>query len=256
MSSVNTWKPDSYDSKLAFVSEYGKSLVELLNPKKNELILDLGCGTGDLTYEISKAGAKVSGVDYSEAMIETARRKYPQLAFQVGNGEALSDDKSYDAVFSNAALHWMKNAADVVRSVHRVLKQDGRFVAEFGGKGNVNTILQAIYEVLGDEYSLDATKLNPWYFPSIGEYSSLLESEGFRVEYARLYERPTQLPDGQEGLASWLANFGGDFFQQFSAADQSAIYAKLKAKLIPKLWRDGSLYADYVRLTVVAIKNS
>lgn len=257
MSSVNEWDPKSYDSKLAFVSEYGKNLIQLLGPKKHERILDLGCGTGDLTHQISQSGAIVTGIDYSPAMIEAAQTKYPELSFQVSNGENFAVNLAYDAVFSNAALHWMKDAKAVIHSVHTALKTGGRFVAEFGGKGNVHTIIQAIYEVMEREFHLVASELNPWYFPSIGEYTSLLEAQGFKVEYARLYERPTRLTDGEEGLTHWLANFGGDFFSRFSESEQMDINRRVQDKLKPLLRRkDGSFYADYVRLAIVALKTA
>ncbi|WP_433945840.1 class I SAM-dependent methyltransferase [Paenibacillus sp. SN-8-1] len=254
MSSKNVWNPESYDNKLAFVSEYGKNLIDLLRPEKNERILDLGCGTGDLTSQIAESGAQVKGIDYSASMIEAAKKKYPNLEFKVSNGENFTAEEHYDAVFSNAALHWMKDAPGVVRSIHQALKPGGRFVAEFGGKGNVETIVQAIYEVFAEEYGTDASKLNPWYFPSVGEYASLLEEHGFKVEYARHYDRPTKLTDNKEGLNGWLSNFGGDFLNGFSDEEKASIYAKVTERLVPKLLHEGSIYADYKRLTVVATK--
>ncbi|RUT28484.1 class I SAM-dependent methyltransferase [Paenibacillus zeisoli] len=254
MSSTNIWNPESYDNKLAFVSEYGKNLIHLLAPKSNERILDLGCGTGDLTFQIAESGAKVTGIDYSANMIEAARKKYPDLNFKISNGESFTEEEPYDAVFSNAALHWMKNAQGVVRSIYHVLKPGGRFVAEFGGKGNVETIIQAIYEVFEEEYGIDASTLNPWYFPSIGEYAQLLEEQGFKVEFMRHYDRPTKLSDNKEGLSGWLANFGGDFLNGFSDDQRTALYAKVTERLVPMLMHEGSMYADYKRLTVVAVK--
>ncbi|MNK30843.1 Trans-aconitate 2-methyltransferase [compost metagenome] len=254
MSSKNIWNPESYDNKLAFVSEYGKDLIDLLGPVKNEWILDLGCGTGDLTSQIAELGARVTGIDYSASMIEAARKKYPELEFKLSNGESFTAEEPYDAVFSNAALHWMKDASGAVRSIHQVLKPRGRFVAEFGGKGNVETIIQAIYEVFEEEYDIDASTLNPWYFPSVGEYALLLEEHGFKVEFIRHYDRPTKLSDNKEGLTGWLANFGGDFLNGFSDEEKAGIYAKVTERLVPKLLHEGSMYADYKRLTVVATK--
>ncbi|USB34212.1 class I SAM-dependent methyltransferase [Paenibacillus sp. YPG26] len=255
MSSTNIWNPESYDNKLAFVSEYGKNLIDLLKPEQNERILDLGCGTGDLSFQIAKSGAKVTGIDYSASMIEAAQKKYPELDFRISNGESFTAEERYDAVFSNAALHWMKDAQGVVRSIYQVLKPGGRFVAEFGGKGNVESIVQAIYEVMEEDYGLDASPMNPWYFPSIGEYASLLEQHGFKVEYARHYDRPTKLSDNKQGLSGWLANFGGDFMNRFSDEEKAVLYATITERLLPKLLHEGSIYADYKRLTVVAVKN-
>ena len=165
--SINTWDADLYDSKIGFVSERGKEVVNLLNPQPGERILDLGCGTGELTYEIARSGAIPLGIDLSPTMIEKARRKFPDLQFAVVNAETFRTTEQFDAVFSNAALHWMKGAAAVIKSVWLALRPGGRFIAEFGGKGNVNTIMQGITGVLA-EHGISAAERNPWYFPSIG----------------------------------------------------------------------------------------
>lgn len=254
MSSMNSWKPELYDSKLDFVSEYGKSVVALLAPRENETILDLGCGTGDLTFEIAQFGAKVVGMDLSSSMIEKARLKYPELAFYVGNAEDFAMEESFDAVFSNAALHWMKNPEKVIQCVWNVLNPAGRFVAEFGGKGNVETIIKAIENVLLEEYGMDGKKVNPWYYPSIGEYSTLLEQQGFRVTYAVHFDRPTPLKDGIKGLNHWLNSFGDDYFHPYSEREKEEIFQKIREKIKRSLFHDGSWYADYKRIRVVAIK--
>jgi ubiquinone/menaquinone biosynthesis C-methylase UbiE len=254
MSSVNKWKPDLYDHKLDFVSDYGKSVVELLHPLKGEKILDLGCGTGDLSYEIAKSGAHVVGMDLSADMIEKALDKYPQIQFIVGDAERFNMDETFDAVFSNAALHWMKNAEQVVRCIWHALKQGGRFVAEFGGKGNVETIVNAITHILDQEYGIDAVARNPWYFPSIGEYSKLLESQGFHVTYAVHFDRPTRLKDGESGLDDWLTSFGDDFFHDFSETERSAVFKKIASAVKPQLFRNGSWYADYKRIRIATLK--
>lgn len=254
MSSMNSWKPELYDSKLDFVSEYGKSVVQLLAPQKNETILDLGCGTGDLTYEIAQSGAKVVGMDLSSSMIDKARIKYPEMTFFVENAEDFTMGESFDAVFSNAALHWMKNPEKVIQCVWNVLNPGGRFVAEFGGKGNVETIIKAMEDVLSQEYGMDAQKINPWYYPSIGEYSTLLEQRGFRVTYAVHFDRPTPLKDGITGLNHWLNSFGDDYFHQYSEAEKEGIFQKIRKKVKPDLFHDGTWYADYKRIRVVALK--
>jgi trans-aconitate methyltransferase len=140
----HAWNAEHYDEKLGYVAALGQDLVSLLQPKPGEHILDLGCGTGILTQAIDAAGARVIGMDLSEAMIQRARQKYPTLAFRVGNAEAFHLDSPMDAVFSNAALHWMKNPVPVIECVWNALRPGGRFVAEFGGKGNVVTVWDAI----------------------------------------------------------------------------------------------------------------
>jgi trans-aconitate methyltransferase len=254
MSSVNVWNADLYDGKLNFVSSLGKGVVELLQPKRGEKILDLGCGTGDLSYEISKSGAIVTGSDLSREMIEKAREKYPQIPFIVEDGETFRTNEKYDAVFSNAALHWMKRAAKVVQSVELALHPEGRFVAEFGGQGNCQTLIQGIKEVLSDEYGMNVAEKNPWYFPSIGEYSTLLEQYGFKVIYAHLFDRPTPLTDGEKGLNHWLDSFADDFFLEFSEEEKTVIYGKIKNKIESDLYKDGTWALDYKRIRIVAIK--
>ena len=254
MGSVNVWDADLYDNKLSFVSNLGKGVVELLQPQSGEKILDLGCGTGDLSYEISKSGAIVTGIDFSEEMLEKASEKYPQISFLVQDGETFRTNEKYDAVFSNAALHWMKQAEKVVESVGLALHPGGRFVAEFGGHGNVQTVIRGITEVLSQEYGINVAERNPWYFPTIGEYSTLLERYGFTVSYAHHFDRPTPLTDGEEGLNHWLDSFADDFFPEFPKEEKMVIYGKIKNQIKLDLYKDGRWEADYKRIRMVAIK--
>lgn len=254
MSSVHVWKSELYDNKLGYVSEFGKGVVELLNPTKGESILDLGCGTGDLAFEIKKTGADVTGLDLSNAMIKKAQKKYPEIKFIAGNAEDFTFDERFDAVFSNAALHWMKNAEKVLSCVWNSLNNNGRFVAEFGGKGNVETIIQAISEVLFVDYGIDASTLNPWYFPSIAEYSTLLEEQGFRVTYAVHFDRSTKMKDGKDGLYHWLDGLADDFFKELSENERSSVFEKVATKAQKDLFYDGAWFLDYKRLRIFAIK--
>jgi len=254
MSAVNAWNAKLYDDKFTYVSHYGKGVVELLEPKQGERILDLGCGTGDLSNEISKSGAIVTGMDASVEMINKAREKYSSILFMHDNGETFRTDEKYHAVFSNAALHWMKNAEQVVHSVEQALIPGGRFVAEFGGKGNVQTIIHGIEEVLKEEYGVDTDTRNPWYFPSIGEYSTLLEQNGFEVTFAHHFNRPTLLPDGEYGLYRFLDSFAKGFFPESLLEDKRIIYEKIKDQIQSKLFKEGIWEADYRRIRVIAIK--
>lgn len=243
-----------YDEQLSFVSDFGKGVAKLLQPQNGERVLDLGCGTGDLSYEISQSGADVTGIDASNTMIEKARCKYPDITFQVERAELFRTEEKYDAVFSNAALHWMKQAHKVIESVEQALLPGGRFVAEFGGKGNVQTIVEGITMVLASDYEIDATERNPWYFPSLGEYCSLLERHGFDVAFANYFDRPTPLTEGEAGLARWLESFGDDFFQEFSEQEREIIYKKITNIIKPKLFKAGIWVTDYRRLRIVAVK--
>ncbi len=256
LSSINDWNADVYDEKLRFVSLYGKGVLELLQPQKGEFILDVGCGTGDLSAEIAKAGATVTGIDASSDMIEKARGKYPNINFKGAQAETYKSDEKFDAVFSNAALHWMKQSEQVVKTIEEALKPNGRFVAEFGGAGNVHKIIYAIQKVLREKHDIEsASDRNPWYFPSIGEYSNLLEKHGFCVTYAYLFDRPTALPDGEKGLTYWLDSFADDFFPEFSPKERKEIYVDISAEIKDALFIDDTWIADYKRLQIIAIKN-
>ncbi|MEO8905675.1 MAG: methyltransferase domain-containing protein [Polyangiaceae bacterium] len=247
----NSWNPTRYDDHAAFVSDLAHDLVLWLRPEPGERVLDLGCGTGTLTAEIARLGARVIGVDHSAEMIAGAREKYAELQFDVVDGQALPYSSEFDAVFSNAALHWMPRARDVVRGVNRALAPRGRFVAEFGAAGNVATVTRAVAAVL-QEWQLDPAPYLNWYFPSPGQYASLLESEGFQVRQISCFQRPSPVP-GEQGLATWLG-----LFQARLMADLGSRWTELCAKASEQcrseLFRDGRWLVDYVRLRVVAAK--
>lgn len=250
----NQWNAELYDSKHSFISELAADLVELLSPKRGQCILDLGCGTGHLTYKIASKGAAVIGIDSAPTMIEQALQNYPQIDFSVVDGRNLPFTEQFDAVFSNAVLHWIKQAEEVIIGINKALKPDGRFVAEFGGKGNVKAIVTAIYNALQKAgYPADAA-LNPWYFPSIGEYGSLLEKHGLQLTFATLFERPTPLEDGEQGMQNWLKMFANSFFNGLSVDAQTSILTDIENQLRPTLYKNGTWFADYRRLRVIAIK--
>lgn len=249
----HTWNADLYDSKHHFVADYGEQLIELLAPKPGESILDLGCGTGHLARKIAAFGARVVGVDNSPDMIQLACQNYPDLTFIQAEGSDYCPDEPFDAIFSNAALHWMPDAERVAACMWNALKPGGRLVAEFGSRGNIRIILTGINQALQayGYYLLQAAP--PWYFPALGEYASLLEKQGFRVVYAADFDRPTPL-EGEDGLRNWLAMFGGSFFQLIPADQTGEIIADIETRLRPMLYRDGRWVADYRRLRIVALK--
>ncbi|WP_438448318.1 class I SAM-dependent methyltransferase [Gorillibacterium sp. sgz5001074] len=249
------WNPVLYDGKLGMVSELGRGVLDWLAPRPGERILDLGCGTGDLAAEIAKSGAEVTGLDASPEMIRAAQAKYPGLRFRVGDGQRFQPDDGgrYDAVFSNAALHWMKDASGVADSVAGALKPGGRFAAEFGGQGNCRVLVEAAQTVLLQRYGVQAEgPSGPWYFPSIGEYATLLEQAGFQVESAVLFDRPTPMQDGADGLSHWLDTFGGPLLKGVPAGDRESVYREIGALAADRLFRNGCWVIDYRRIRIAA----
>lgn len=251
----NQWDAELYDSKHSFVSQFGTGLVELLAPRSGECILDLGCGTGHLTHKIATSGAEVLGIDSASTMIEQARKNYPNLNFEVADGTNLHFTEQFDAVFSNAVLHWIKEPEKVVAGVWRSLKPGGRFVAEFGGKGNVKAIVTAIYNAIrAAGYPVDEA-VNPWYFPSIGEYGTLLEQQGLQLTFATLFERLTPLDDGEKGMQNWIKMFANSFLTVFPAEQQISILADIEKQLRRRLYQNSTWFADYRRIRVIAVKD-
>ena len=243
------WNANLYDSKHGFVSKYGNELIDLLNPVAGERILDLGCGTGDLAKKLADLEVEVVGVDQSETMVQQAKAKYPEIAFEVQDATKLPYDNEFDGVFSNAVLHWVKEPGQALAGIYRSLKPGGRFVAEFGGKDNVQAITSAIISQLPD-FTADHF---PWYYPSIGEYAALMETAGFRVTFACHFDRPTPLV-GENGLCNWIEMFAGSFFTGISAEQQAFIIEKVEEQLKPVLFVDGKWIADYKRLRIVGVK--
>ncbi|NET36630.1 MAG: methyltransferase domain-containing protein [Cyanothece sp. SIO1E1] len=250
----NHWNASLYEDKHAFVWRYGEDVVELLSPQPGEHILDLGCGTGQLTQKLAAVGAAVRGIDHAPAMIEQARRNYPHLRFAVADARDFQVEQPLDAVFSNAVLHWIQDAKAVMEQIGLALKPGGRFVAEFGGKGCVQTIITALDNTLKAMGYASSYASSPWYFPSISEYTTLLEQHGFKVTYATLFERPTPLEGGASGLANWLQMFASRFLSRVPMAQHAEVIQALEHRLRPVLYQQGSWIADYQRIRVVAIK--
>jgi trans-aconitate methyltransferase len=251
---ANPWKVKLYNQKHAFVYEYGQELIQLLDPKKNELILDLGCGSGQLTYEIRKSGARVIGMDSSNEMISEAKNKYPDLQFFVKDAAEFQFEKPFDAIFSNAVLHWVKNKESAILSMYKNLKPGGRLVLEFGGKGNVKNIITSVKNSLESRGYIKNSSLENWYFPSISEYSSLLEKNGFEVVFAHLCDRPTELADDQNGIKDWIEMFGSSYFVDIPFEEKNIILEEIQNALREKCFLDGKWYADYRRIRVIAKK--
>jgi trans-aconitate 2-methyltransferase len=249
---TQTWNTALYVGEHRFVWQLGESLLQWLAPQPGERILDLGCGTGQLTDKIASSGSQAWGMDFSAEMIETARANYPHLRFTLGDARDFAIDEPLDAVFSNAVLHWIPDADAPIASIDRALKPGGRFVAEFGGKGNVAAIAQAITNTLE---TMGYAQLScPWYFPSIGDYATRLERQGFEVIQATLSDRPTPLAGEERGLANWLRMFAAGWLSPLSEDEKAQVIATLEDKLRSKLYHDGGWVADYRRIRLLAYK--
>jgi len=238
---VNRWTSETYRKNAAYVPALGAAVLELLNPRPGERILDLGCGEGSLTERIAAAGASVVGVDVSEEMVAGARAR--GLDARVMDAVRLPFDGEFDAVFSNAALHWVRDHDAMLAGVYRALKAGGRFVAEFGGHGNIAAIQVAIRSVLAHR----GWKTNIHrYYATPAEYSARLEAHGFSVTQIDLIPRPTPLPTGMRG---WLETFERATLDGIPAAAREAFIVDVEDLLREEICDSaGNWTAHYVRL--------
>lgn len=246
-----SWDAGLYDDRHAFVWQYGASLVELLAPQSGERILDLGCGTGHLTAQIAHKGATVVGMDRSEEMLTQARQAYPHLEFVSGDARSFTFLTPFDAVFSNAVLHWVKEPTTAIRAIRHALKPGGRLVAELGGKGNVARLLAAM-RWAGQRVGVDLDQ-PLWFFPSVGEYASLLEADGLEVRFATLFDRPTPL-EGTNGLRNWVRMFASQILDALSPEQHEDFLRVTEETARSSLYHDGKWIADYRRLRIVAVR--
>jgi len=245
---VSDWSARDYDSNARFVSDLGMPVVQLLAPMPGERILDLGCGDGALTVKLRDAGADVLGVDGSPDMVAAARAL--GLDAQVVDGHALDFDAAFDAVFSNAALHWMVQPADVIAGVARALKPGGRFVGEFGGMGNVAAIRTALIATLAED-GVAADLKDIWYFPSVAEYGDLLRQGGFDVQTCELIPRPTPVA---AGMRAWIETLAVPVLGKVEG-DRAAFLDRVTDLLAPALCDGrGNWTADYVRIRFSCVK--
>lgn len=246
------WDTSLYDDKHSFVTKYGEGVLALLGAQPGERILDVGCGTGHLTKKIAEAGTKVIGLDSSAEMIAAARENYPEINFVIADAADFSFDEPFDAIFSNAALHWVHRVEEAIVCMSRALKPGGRLVVEFGGKGNVSRITTALKEVIFEFVGVETEHSN--YFPSIGEYTPLLEKHQLLVRSATLFDRLTKLEDGANGLKNWIRMFRRKMTDAVPADLQPTVIERVEARLRAELFVDGSWYADYRRLRLFAEK--
>jgi SAM-dependent methyltransferase len=242
MSHAQTWDPQRYERNAGFVSVLGGPVVELLDPQPGERILDLGCGDGRLTEQLVAAGCEVVGVDGSAQQVAAARGR--GLEARVADARSLPFEREFDAVFTNATLHWVKPPEAAVASVARALRPAGRFVGEFGGRGNVAAVRRGLYAALA-ERGLDGPAIDPWYFPAPDEYGELLTTHGFEVESIALIPRPTPVPTD---VICWLETFGETFTNTLPEPERRPFLEEVRDSLRGDLEGPDGWSIDYVRL--------
>lgn len=244
---AQAWNAADYEKNARFVTDLGAPVLELLAPARGERILDVGCGDGVLTQKIAEAGCSVVGLDSSPDFCRAAR----QLGLEVveSSAEEMRFSNEFDAIFSNAALHWMKSPERVVRNIARALRPGGRFVAEMGGHGCVETIKSALVHEL-NQLGVDGERASPWYFPTREQYSAHLIAAGFDVPYIELFPRPTPLPD----IMGWLTTFSHSFTALLPTPERVPYLERVRDRIKPQLCdANGRWVADYVRLRFKAM---
>jgi trans-aconitate methyltransferase len=245
------WNTELYNNQHAFVYQYGEAVIDLLDPRSFENILDLGCGTGELTQKIKEKGCLVLGIDSSAEMIAKAKAAYPLIPFEVADATAMEYDNEFDAVFSNAVLHWINDQEKAAENIYKALRTNGRLVAEFGGQNCVKNIIRALrksFEKRGLSFE------ECWFFPSPGQYATILEEKGFRVNMIQHFDRQTELADDESGMKDWIEMFGNNFFNNILPEQKKQIIEDAVNTLRPTNYKNGKWFADYTRLRVKAIK--
>ena len=248
---VNDWNAEDYAEHFSFVPDYGRDVIKLISGE-NLRVLDLGCGNGALTKVLAELGHDVQGMDSSDSQLALARRTCPGIKFIKADATDFHPDEQFDVVFSNAVLHWIDEDSqpDMMLCVRDCLKKGGQFVFEMGGYSNnrlIHAELERQFKKRGFNYEM------PFYFPTIGQYSSLLEGTGLMAIYAHLCSHPTLL-DGDDGLVQWMKMFVRKPFEGIDESTGDKIRRDAAETLKDKLFRDGKWYADYVRLRMKAIK--
>ena len=243
------WNSVLYNAKHNFVTEYGKGLLEFIPHNMEQTILDLGCGTGTLTTQLVPLASKVVGVDSSQSMIEKAREQYKNIEFWVCDALNLPFKNEWDIVFSNAVFHWVGDHDALLKEIHKVLKQHGMLVCEFGASGNISTIEKAFLNASEQAGYTYTPKFN---FPTVQKFGSLLESNGFIIDKIYDYDRPTVLKDEEQGLANWLRQFFASELSAMPTDTQEEVLKNVENLTRDKLWNGKEWVADYRRLRAIA----
>ena len=247
------WNATLYDNKHSFVAKYGEDVLGWLAPQKCEHILDVGCGTGTLTEKIAESGAFVTGIDASPEMIAKAKQAYNNIEFFVKDATDFSFEEKFDAAFSNATFHWIKDQQSLLQCIYDLLKPGGRLVYEMGAKHNIESIHNAVKKVLIGEGFEDNINIEVNYFSSAAEQATMLEKVGFIIANILQFDRQTELV-GDDGMKNWIVQFAQPYFQNISKEKTEDIIDKAVAILRKTNYENGKWYADYIRLRVKAVK--
>lgn len=245
------WDAQLYNDKHDFVSEYGRSLVDLVPCDAGQVVLDLGCGTGDLTKALAEKSGQAVGVDGSGDMIRLARNRFPEIEFHVKDACGLAWRERFDIVFSNAVFHWIPDQRRLLEAVRGALKPGGKLICEFGAAGNIARIQDAFATALrevGHDFA------SPFYFPEADEYGGVLEESRLVPESVVVYERPTPLKGGASGLRDWVTQFFAGDMDKLSHAEREAVHGLMLGRLADALWDGGQWVADYRRIRVIAVR--
>ncbi len=244
------WDASGYATNFNFVHEYGQDVLNLIDFDKSNKILDLGCGNGALTKRIADMGKEVIGLDGSKEMLEIAKKQFPELTFIHADATNFKLEEKVDTIFSNAVFHWISDQDKLLDSVYNNLLPNGQLVCEFGG----SRCAEAIHSTLEHDFEKRGLKyLRTFYFPTIGEYSPILEKHGFKVTYAVLFDRFTKQV-GDNGLENWIRMFNMAPFNGMEENTINEIINNCVNSLRDKLYVDGSWYVDYVRIRIKATK--
>lgn len=246
----NNWDSDNYTDNFQFVHKYGEELINFLTVPEGSFVVDLGCGNGVLTQALSEKGFRTLGIDASETMLEKAKNLHPELHFKLDDACEFRLDEKADAVFSNAVFHWIDNHDSLIENISANLKPGGELVLGFGGKGCADTVHKALETAFSDN---GLKYVNCFNFRSIGEFAPILERHGFRVEYAVLFDRPTE-QRGENGLENWINMFITSAFEGIDINIKEKVIAQTAELCRPKLYIKGNWYIDYVRIRIKAVK--
>lgn len=246
------WDTKNYIDNFSFVHEYGEDVLALIDAEPGSLVVDLGCGSGALTKKLAERGYEVLGADASADMVAAAKAAYPELNFVCADAVTFEPERRADVIFSNAVMHWIDRdkQGEAAKHIYDALVPGGKFVCEFGGSGCARSVHETLAELFAER---GLTYKNPFYFPTIGEYTPILEAAGFTVRYAVLFDRPT-VQKTEDGLANWIRMFDKVPFEGLAPELAEKIIAEAAEKLRPVLYRDGKWIVDYVRIRLKAEK--